>query len=122
MSLRRLIPPAALVAAIAAAMIAAPASHGLAASKTPKFFDAPAQRGERIAGLECARCHAIDLKSDSPNPSAPPFRDIRRRYNGASLAREFTTIGQVGHYQMPPTQISRSEGEDLIAFIEDLVP
>ena len=50
------------------------------------------------------------------------FRDIRRRYNGASLAREFTTIGQVGHYQMPPTQISRSEGEDLIAFIEDLVP
>jgi cytochrome c len=84
--------------------------------------DAGALRGRQVAARECAGCHAIDQNSDSPSFSAPPFRDIRRRYNRISLAREFVAIGQGGHYQMPPTQISSSDGADLIAFIESLGP
>jgi mono/diheme cytochrome c family protein len=82
--------------------------------------DTAAQRGQRVAVRDCGGCHAIDAKSESSRFSAPPFRDIRRRYNRISLAREFVAIGQGGHYQMPPTQISSSDGADLIAFIESL--
>ena len=76
------------------------------------------ERGYRVAARECATCHAIDATGDSPRMDAPPLREVRRRYNGASLAREFETIGRVGHYQMPAKAISRSDREDLIAYIE----
>jgi mono/diheme cytochrome c family protein len=120
MTFRRLAPTFAVLLAAAGVGLALPAARSHAAAKTAKTFDAGAERGEQIAARECARCHATDKTSPSPRASAPPFRDIRRRYNALSLSREFVTIGQVGHYEMPPTPISRSEGEDLIAFIESL--
>jgi hypothetical protein len=49
------------------------------------------------------RLPAIDTQSASPTFSAPPFSEIRRRYNSFSLVREFVSIGQTGHYGMPPT-------------------
>ncbi|HET9161704.1 MAG TPA: cytochrome c [Caulobacteraceae bacterium] len=84
--------------------------------------DSASERGRQIASRDCAGCHAIDRKSDGPRLSAPSFSDIRARYNRFSLAREFVAIGQSGHYQMPPTQISESESGDLIAYIESLGP
>lgn len=125
MTSRRLLPPA--VAAVSLAL----AGAGLAACSTPSAgtnkpaphaLETATERGRQIAARDCASCHAIDTSSDSSRPLAPPFREIRARYNFISLSREFIAIGQFGHHQMPPTQISRSDSSDLIAFIESLGP
>jgi mono/diheme cytochrome c family protein len=105
---------AALVVALAAPMLSVAGAMPLIG------HDPAAERGARIAARECSGCHAVDLQGASPKPAAPPFRDVRRRYNEISLAREFETISQVGHYEMPPKPISKADGEDLIAFIESL--
>jgi mono/diheme cytochrome c family protein len=114
----RIVGGAAIAMALTGALAALGQGHASARSRSNG--DPAAERGERIAARECALCHAIDKSSPSPRPSAPPFREIRLRYTAISLSREFVTIGQVGHYQMPPTSISRSDGEDLAAFIENL--
>jgi mono/diheme cytochrome c family protein len=114
---RRLMAPSFLAFALAAAGMTS-----CATSSTTTTLAAGPERGRLIAARECAACHAIDLKSDSPSISAPTFRDIRVRYDRIRLAREFVAIGQGGHYRMPPTQISPSDGDDLIAFIESLGP
>ena len=82
--------------------------------------DVPAERGHLVAARDCARCHAIEPAGVSPRPTAPPFRDIRRRYNEISLQREFDAIRDVGHYEMPPTPISPADARDLAAYIESL--
>jgi mono/diheme cytochrome c family protein len=114
------------IAAFAALMLALGAGiGGCVTSSTGSVdtnVDVAVQRGRLVAARDCAGCHAIDVSAESPRPSAPPFRDIRRRYNRVSLTREFIAIGQGGHYQMPPTQISSSDSADLIAFIESLGP
>jgi mono/diheme cytochrome c family protein len=79
-----------------------------------------AERGYRVAARECAGCHSIEKTGESPRPGAPPFRDVRRRYNEISLQREFEAIREVGHYSMPPKPISNADGRDLIAYIESL--
>lgn len=76
------------------------------------------ERGYRVAARECAMCHAIDDRSDSPRIDAPPFREIRRRYNAASLARELDAIRKVGHFEMPAKPISKTDGQDLIEYLE----
>lgn len=105
----------AALAAIAVIGFESPAS-----AKNLFSRDVPAERGYRVAARDCAGCHSIDKVGNSPRPSAPPFREVRPRYNELSLAREFAAIGQVGHYEMPPKPISDSDGRDLAAFIESL--
>jgi mono/diheme cytochrome c family protein len=95
-------------------------SAGMASAKDAPGPSVAAQRGYRVAARECSSCHAVDRLGESPKPTAPPFRDIRRRYNELSLAREFQAISEVGHYEMPAKPISKGDGEDLIAYIESL--
>jgi mono/diheme cytochrome c family protein len=78
--------------------------------------------GARVAQQRCAGCHAIGLERHSPNRSAPPFTDIRMRYNALSLERELAKISNRGHFEMRPQSIGSSEAEDLAAYIETLAP
>jgi mono/diheme cytochrome c family protein len=98
------------------------AQFAAAAVAMPTFPKASvaAERGYRVAARECAGCHSIDRQRDSPRPGAPPFRDIRHRYNEISLEREFQAIREVGHYAMPPKPISLADGRDISAYIESL--
>jgi mono/diheme cytochrome c family protein len=105
-----------LLAAGAVALSSPPAS----AKSIFARRDSAAERGYRVAARDCSGCHSIEKLSDSPRSSAPPFRDIRRRYNEISMQREFEAIREVGHYEMPPTPISLSDGRDITAYIESL--
>jgi cytochrome c len=106
----------ALLAASALAINSPPAS----AKNIFARRDTAAERGYRVAARDCAGCHALEKQGESPRLGAPPFRDIRRRYNEISLQREFEAIREVGHYEMPPTPISLSDGRDITAYIESL--
>jgi mono/diheme cytochrome c family protein len=123
MTPRRLLLPAVVSLAVAGAGLAACATPAAGTNKSaPRALETASERGRQIAVRDCAGCHAIDTGSDSERLVAPPFREIRTRYSYISLSREFIAIGQFGHHQMPPTQISRSDSSDLIAFIKSLGP
>lgn len=109
----------ALVLALGAGVAIFGIGAQVSAAGIPKH-DVAADRGYKVAARECSSCHAIGRVGESPRPSAPPFREIRRRYNEISLNREFEAISEVGHYEMPAKPISKSDGEDLIAYIESL--
>ena len=72
--------------------------------------------GERLAGQWCANCHVIDGSGPSSTlPQGPPsFRVAAGHLNPGEL-RAFLTHP---HGQMPDLSLTRSEIDDLIAYIE----
>jgi cytochrome c len=79
-------------------------------------------RGAMVAERACASCHAVAIVGDSRNPNAPPFRDIRIRYNSISLERELARIAKEGHFEMPRTAIADGDIPEIVAYIETLSP
>lgn len=77
---------------------------------------AGAAEGERLAQQWCANCHAIDGSGTSASlPQGPPgFRVVAGHLDPAQL-RAFLTHP---HGQMPDLSLTRSEIDDLIAYIE----
>ncbi|HTI66313.1 MAG TPA: cytochrome c [Caulobacteraceae bacterium] len=79
-----------------------------------------AARGAVIARTRCSGCHAIDLASDSPRASAPPFRVLRIRFNEITWERTTRAISEGGHDEMPPVPIDELDARDLRTFINSL--
>jgi len=76
-----------------------------------------AAHGEQLAQLWCAGCHVIGSGSPQRVQRGPPtFRSIAREKSGGQL-RAFLTKP---HGAMPDLSLSRSEMDDLIAYIERL--
>lgn len=73
--------------------------------------------GRSVAREKCAGCHTVSGARPSPNPRAPSFADISRRYSRSGLDREFEAISEVGHYAMPTTPLTPAERESLAAYI-----
>jgi mono/diheme cytochrome c family protein len=95
------------------------AASALLMAATPA---AEVERGARLAQQRCASCHGMAPTGRSLNLAAPPFRDIRLRYNALSLEREMAKISVRGHFEMGPQVIGAAEAEDLAAYIESLGP
>ena len=79
-----------------------------------------AERGRDLAQRRCAGCHALDLQSQSPRMNAPPFREMRIRYNQASFQHRMAEISEGGHYDMPPLRLDPADARDVAAYIESL--
>jgi len=80
------------------------------------------ERGRLFAARECAGCHALGPVGDSPRAAAPPFRDVRIRYNEISFQRRMAEIAEGGHYEMPPLRVEPADAGDVSAYIESLGP
>ncbi len=78
------------------------------------------QRGKAYASRHCARCHAIDLVSNSPLKAAPPFRTLHNRYPIESLAESLAEGITTGHPAMPRVELSPDQIHDLLAFLKTL--
>ena len=76
-----------------------------------------AQAGHLLAQRLCSRCHQVDAAGDSPNPESPPFKVLAARYNEVTLGRKLDDIA-IGHYRMPPTQVSNDDIDSLVAYLE----
>lgn len=77
-------------------------------------------RGQEVADLRCAGCHSIDTITVSPRFNAPPFRDLRIRFNAISWERKMAEIAEGGHDEMPAVRLDDIEIRDLRAYIESL--
>ena len=77
-------------------------------------------RGRTLVERNCAMCHAIGRAGDSPNPLAPPFRELGRRYAIDDLAEALNEGIITGHPQMPEFRFSPAEVNDLIAYLRSI--
>jgi mono/diheme cytochrome c family protein len=75
-------------------------------------------RGEAIAELACAQCHAIGATGDSPHPDAPPFRLLSRTVDLGTLPERFAEGNITSHPDMPNWQFEAVDMEGLIAYLE----
>jgi len=74
--------------------------------------------GERLARQWCANCHVIDGSGPSASlPQGPPSFRVAAGHLNPEQLRAFLTHP---HGQMPDLSLTRSEIDDLIAYIESL--
>lgn len=78
------------------------------------------QRGEAFARARCGACHAVGPGGSSPNPRAPAFRDLHRRYPVDQLAESLAEGIVTGHQGMPAFELSSAQVDDLIAWLRAL--
>ncbi len=93
--------------------------HDLAGVPPMAKLDPMQQRGHDFAVRRCGGCHTVG-PDDGGAQDGPPFRKLAMRFNPISLERRFAAVSQHGFDQMPPTPMTRSEAEDLIAYFDTL--
>lgn len=80
----------------------------------------PATQGHDLLRTNCARCHAIDATSLSPEPKAPPFREVVKKYNPDDLEEALAEGIVTGHNKMPVFSFSPEEVTAIIAYLDTL--
>jgi cytochrome c len=98
---------------LAALVIAAPAH-----AADPQA--AAEARGAILASRNCSMCHAIGRVGASPNPAAPAFRDLGRRYKVDDLAEALAEGIITGHPAMPEFRFPPAEVNDLIRYLRSI--
>ena len=76
--------------------------------------------GRRIVKAECSRCHAIDRTGKSPNPQAPPFRQVVKRYPPESLIEALGEGISTGQNEMPEFIFEPEDIMKIIAYLNTL--
>jgi len=78
------------------------------------------QRGKAYARVNCARCHAIDRRSESPLKIAPPFRTLHQRYPIDALEEALAEGIYTGHADMPAFEFDPDQIHDLLSYLKTL--
>jgi cytochrome c len=102
--------------AIMAAVVLGTLTVG-AAAQSDAELTAQVKRGEALLERLCAGCHAIGPAGTSPNPQAPPFRMLGRRYKIESLEEALGEGLISGHPDMPEFRLNGREVGEAIAYL-----
>jgi len=73
--------------------------------------------GKKMAQEKCASCHSIEVKGESPNEAAPPFRTFASKWPLQSLEEALAEGIVTGHEEMPEVIFTPPE---IVAFLEFL--
>lgn len=92
---------------------------GMAGGADAQIATGDAVNGHRIADTWCGNCHVVSRNPGSTTTdSAPPFESIARMPSTTTVSlRAFL---QTPHRSMPNYQLSRTELDDVIAYIISL--
>ncbi len=82
--------------------------------------DTPSARGLELVQRNCGMCHAVGRSGASPNPTAPPFRDLNQRYPVDNLAEALAEGILTGHPQMPEFQFSADQVQDILQYLNSI--
>ena len=85
-----------------------------------KDEETQAARGYDLLRSNCARCHAIDADSASPNEKAPPFRDVVKKYDPDALQEALAEGIVTGHNNMPEFEFDPDDVTAIIAYFDTL--
>jgi mono/diheme cytochrome c family protein len=88
-------------------------------------LSAQAQQLTTDAGREllerlCSTCHAISLTDKSRHPSAPPFRDLMKRYKAELLAEALAEGLSTGHPDMPEFKFEQEQVAAIVEYLDSL--
>ena len=76
--------------------------------------------GHQLARANCAVCHAVEADDASRNAFAPPFRDLRKTYDLASIEQTFAR-GQINdHPPMPSFAVRPDDIRALMDYIKSV--
>jgi mono/diheme cytochrome c family protein len=75
------------------------------------------RRGKVILQENCARCHAIEARGDSPLKIAPPMRDIYARFAPQELRAEIMHGMVSRHKEMPQIDFSEEDTAAILAYL-----
>jgi cytochrome c2 len=78
------------------------------------------QTGASLAETYCGSCHATDLRSLSPHPQAPPFRELHLRYDVTDLMEALVEGLSTGHPDMPEFEFDPEQASAIIAYLQSL--
>jgi mono/diheme cytochrome c family protein len=81
----------------------------------------PMQQGRAALDSRCSRCHAIGLDGTSPHATAPPFRDVVKRYPPENLEEALAEGIDTGHPDMPTFILSPKEIEAVVVYLRSLL-
>lgn len=84
--------------------------------------DQRVHQGRLLAEKNCSRCHAVEAGGTSPNKEAPAFRNLNQRHPLYWLRQPSTRGIQATHEQMPKFNVSPSEIDTIVAYINSLSP
>jgi cytochrome c len=87
-----------------------------------KGGNSPAVAGHDILRANCARCHAIDMKGSSPEPKAPPFREVVKKYDPSALEEALAEGIVTGHEKMPQFQFAPEQIAAIVSYLSTLQP
>lgn len=76
--------------------------------------------GQGLAEKNCGWCHATGRAGASPNPKAPPFRDLPSRHPLLALNEPLSRGIAAPHEQMPRFDLSEAEVDQIVAYINAL--
>ena len=74
-------------------------------------------RGQQIVQEKCARCHATGRADASPNPKAPPFREVGRLYPPEHLAEALAEGILTGDNDMPQFRFNPRDVDAIIDYL-----
>jgi mono/diheme cytochrome c family protein len=77
-------------------------------------------QGFDLLRANCANCHAIDLVSLSPEPKAPPFRDVVKKYEPQALEEALAEGIVTGHDKMPEFTFEPEQVAAIVAYLDTL--
>ena len=114
------IPPRLIRAAIGAfsALLAGAATAGAAPGTAEHAASLAA--GQQLVQQNCGMCHAIGRDDASPNPEAPRFRELHRRYDIEDLAEALSEGILTGHPAMPEFRFEPSETNSIILYLKSI--
>lgn len=99
-----------ILAAVAAlAVLAADRAHA-----------ASMENGRVLVERNCAMCHAVGRRGDSPRKGAPPFRELSQRYPIETLSEALTEGMLTGHPAMPEFRFLPQETDDIVAYLTSI--
>lgn len=79
-----------------------------------------ATRGLKIAQEKCARCHATGKRDASPDPKAPPFRNVGRNYPPEHLAEALAEGIVTGANDMPEFKFDPRDVDAIIEYLAEI--
>lgn len=78
------------------------------------------KRGQELAQLLCARCHAIAGPGPGAEKKSPPFSTLVSTLTLEGIADQLLEGLPLGHEPMPQWQFSEQQVDDLLFYIESV--
>lgn len=103
--------------ALASAALAGVLTLGATAVAEPTPAEA---RGEMLIRRHCGGCHAAGRDGPSPEPAAPPLRELHRRYDPEVLSEALGEGLLTGHPLMPEFRFAPDDVQSIIDYLQSI--